>query len=100
MVLNKISQSVLQKSRKASLQALSAFNAVAPQHCAVNFTAEDSAEGKVQFQAFLKRYLLPHALWRRLYPAKNGAGDIQAETAALQARLDAVLERPSAISGL
>lgn len=37
---------------------------------------------------------------RRLYPGEEGAGDIQTETAALHARLDAVLDKPGAIFGL
>ena len=45
-VFDKIPQSALQKSRKASLQAMSAFNTVTPRDSAVDFTAEDSAEGK------------------------------------------------------
>lgn len=67
-----ILQSALQKSCKASIKAMSAFNAVTFHDGTVKFTAEDSAEGKKQFKVFLEHHLFPHALLRRLYHVKEG----------------------------
>ena len=67
-VFDRIPQSALHKARKAHLLAIAAFNTATPRDCAADYLAEDSPEGKEQFTAFLKSFLLPHAVLRRLYP--------------------------------
>lgn len=99
-VLDKMPQPTLHKARKAFLRATSAFNNGTPREMAANFATEESTEGKEQLAAFLRSCVFPHAVLRRLYPGKEGAGDKKAETSALHARLEAVLKRPRTIFGL
>ena len=79
-VFDKIPQSALHKARKAFLLSITAFNVATPRNSEADFTADDSTEGKEQLTAFLKSYLFPHAVLRRLYPDEEGPATFRRKT--------------------
>lgn len=53
-----------------------------------------------QYATFLRFYVYPRAVLRRLYPGEEGAGDDQSETAALKTRLELVIAKPDNVLSL
>lgn len=74
MAFDNIPQSALRKARKENLQAISAFNTATPVDGAADFSDDDFAVGTEQIIAYLKLYIFIHAVLRRLYHGKEGAG--------------------------
>lgn len=83
----KIPRRCLSNSRTAYFRCISLFAPATPDQTGADFTDSSDPACAEQNTAFLRIFIYPQAMLRRLYPVEKGAGGAQAETAALKARL-------------
>lgn len=99
-IFSKIPRCCFPRARKEYFRFMSLFSASTPDETEEYFLDDSDQSCSEHYLAFLRIFFYIQTVFRRFYSGAEGSGDAQADTLALEARVDIVLGNINAVFDL